>query len=680
MKKKNTLYLLLLFVIFIILARCSSIKQGDKKMLNGEYQAAIISYKKAVETNKLNPTANYKLAEAFRKSNKLAEAFPYYAIAIKNEDLKLKTWTYYIASLKANSQYDEAIKVLENILETSEDPQIQSEIKIELEKIISLKTIPERHYEIKNLKELNTPADEYSPVYNKQRGELFFTSNRDGGKQYKLTGTAYTDIYKAKIKKNSNNIPYNMKVDVSSIEKIDPLINYPNTNEGSVTFSSNGNFMVFAKGNSYNQEYEEVTLFSTRYRNKKWSAPKVLSISNPQIWDSSPALSPDGTTIYFSSNRKGGFGGLDIWVATLNKKGKWTDVRNLGKDINTPGDEIFPFLAEDGSLYFSSDGHSGFGKLDIFVSKRAHNQNNVYNLGASINSDADDFGIFLINPIEGFFTSNRKGGKGGDDIYTIFNNDPSMKTINYTLNGTAFEKNDSTQTILSNVKIKLLDNHDTIISETFSDNDGRFSFKVFEDETYHLIAEKVDYFASRVTYTTEGKSPNLDTIKELETNVVFDTTLFLEKVILQKIIVLEHVYYDLDKWDIRPDAAIELDEVVSFMKDNPEIEIELSSHTDNRGEHNYNITLSENRAKAAVDYIISNGVSSERIVSKGYGETIPKIQNAQTEEEHQKNRRTEIKITKYDASKLKIEDSSSTPDEPALQTPPEEEEKYFKKE
>ena len=649
-------------------------------MLRGEYQAAIISYKKAAETNKLEPLTNYKLAESFRKSNKIAEAYPYYAIAMKNIDLQPKIWNYYIASLKANSKYEEAIKVLENILQTSEDPQIQSEIKIELEKITSLKTIPQRHYIIENLKEFNTPADEYSPVYNKKRSELFFTSNRDGGKQYKLTGTAYTDIYKVKLKKTSNTIPYNMKIDVPSIEKIDPLINYSNTNEGSVTFSSDGNFMVFAKGNSYNQEYDEVSLFSTRYRNKKWSTPKILSISDPKIWDSSPALSPDGITLYFSSNRKGGFGGLDIWVATLNKKGKWTDVRNLGKDINTPGDEIFPFVADDGSFYFSSDGHSGFGELDIFVSKRFQNQNHVHNLGSSINSDVDDFGIFFLNPVEGFFSSNRKGGKGGDDIYRFFNDDPSLKIINYTLNGKTLEKNDSTQIILSNTKIKLLDTQDTIISETFSDNEGRFSFKVFEDETYHLIAEKVNYFASRITFTTAGKGPKLDTIKEMETNVFFDTTIFLEKVLLQKVIVLENLYYDLDKWDIRPDAAIELNKVVSFMNDNPEIEIELSSHTDNRGEHNYNITLSENRAKSAVDYIISQGINAQRIVSKGYGETLLKVTNAQTEEEHQKNRRTEIKITKYDASKLRIEDNSSTSDEIPPQTTSEEEEKYFKKE
>ncbi|MEQ9023058.1 MAG: hypothetical protein RLN82_09915, partial [Pseudomonadales bacterium] len=233
------------------------------------------------------------------------------------------------------------------------------------------------------------------------------------------------------------------------------------------------------------------------------SEPVPLSINVADAWDSTPAFSPDGTTLYFSSTRPGGYGGADLYQAKVNRRGRWVDVRNLGPEINTTGDDVFPYVSEDGSLYFASDGHPGFGKLDMFRAVREGGHVQIENLGKPMNSSADDFGFYQFDLQKGFFTSNRRGGKGVDDIYTYVNDDPDLKIVNYFLTGTTVTKDDAGQEIiLPNTKVSLTTDNGEVLDEAFTTADGKFNFRVYPEEHYDLISEKTDYFTVRKDFTT----------------------------------------------------------------------------------------------------------------------------------------------------------------------------------
>ncbi|MEP0986262.1 OmpA family protein [Ekhidna sp.] len=622
-----------LFVI-IVLFGCSV----EKSMNNAEFDAVISKLGNSPEKN--STEENMMVGDAFRKSNRLVEAIPFYQQAIKQgapEEANL----YLAQGLKVEQKYDEAQKVLDSYLLKARDEKTQKLAEKELHNLRKIDELKEKdsYYRVKNLDDINTERAEYSPVFS--RNYLYFTSNRDGSKIYRTTGTPFTDIYRVATK--------GANVNLATLDPLDPIINHIDTNEGSVAISPDGNSMIFAKGNDGKAKgYSEVNLFFTRYRNGKWSEPVPLSINVADAWDSTPAFSPDGSTLYFSSTRPGGSGGADLYQAKVNRRGRWVDVRNLGPEINSPGDDVFPYISEDGSLYFASDGHPGFGKLDMFRAVREGGHVKIENLGKPMNSSADDFGFYQFNLTKGFFTSNRRGGKGDDDIYTFINDDPDLKVVNYFLVGTTVTKDDAgKEIILPNTKVSLTADNGDVLDESFTNADGKFNFRVYPEEHYDLIGEKSDYFTVRKDFTTIGKTVDRTKLTEFITNVTFETKIMMDPIVIEKAIVLDNIYYDLDKYNIRPDAALVLDSLVQIMSDNPEIYIELGSHTDDRAPDNYNLRLSLQRAQSAVSYIIDKGIESKRITAKGYGETQLIIKNAQTEEEHQRNRRTEFKVLRY---------------------------------
>ena len=633
---------LLLFVFVVALGSCSAIKKAEKSFENGEYNSAIETYKKAVKPD--DPNSNFKLAEAYRKSNRLDEAEPFYRASL-NAGIDDETANYYYASsLKANQKFDEAKMVLESYINKGQDEKVLDLAERELSNIEELTAVKEKvnYFRVKNLEAINTAAAEYSPIYS--NGFLYFTSNRSGGKIYKTTGTPFTDIYKVKTK--------GAIVDLSTLAPLPELINDPNINEGSIAISKDGSSVIFAKGNNGKfSGTDEVDLYFSRVRNGRWSKPRIISASRRDSWDSSPALSADGKTLYFASNRKDktAMGGVDLYTAKLNRRGRWVDVRNMGDKINTPGNEIFPFVSDDGQLYFSSDGHPGMGGLDIFIANREKGEIRVENPGEPINSPKDDFGIHLFDETRGFLSSNRKGGKGDDDIYTFVNSDPNLKIVNYFLSGTTLTPDPESGDLkpLSNTTVYLLDEQGEVVDEVFTEVNGKYKFRVYSEENYNLLAEKENYFTTRKAFSTVDKSVDRNKLEKTITNVNFTMDLPLDPIVLDKPIVLENIYYDLDKSDIRADAAVELDKLLVIMQDNPEITIELSSHTDSRATDEYNLNLSQRRAASAVDYIVSKGIEKNRLVPKGYGETKLIIAEAKTEEEHQVNRRTEFKVTKY---------------------------------
>jgi outer membrane protein OmpA-like peptidoglycan-associated protein len=346
----------------------------------------------------------------------------------------------------------------------------------------------------------------------------------------------------------------------------------------------------------------------------------------------------------------------------MDSRGRFSKVKNLGPEINTPGDELFPYVAEDMKLYFASNGHPGFGGLDIFVVKRQKGKTVVENLGQPVNSIGDDFGIFLFKADRGFFTSNRDGGKGDDDIYTFVNEDPDLKVVNYYLQGITYTPDATGLQVLPNTKVSMIDANGDVLQDFVTGNDGKFLFRVYENEDYKLVGETDGYIVKRQNYTTRGKAVDPATLKDLVTNITLDTILVLEKKALNVHYVLENIYYDFDKWDIRPDAAVELDKLVQLLSDNPDIsKIELSSHTDSVGTVEYNQELSQRRAESAVNYLIQSGISPERLIAKGYGELRPIARNtnpdgSDNEAGRQKNRRTEFEIIELGNVPKSIED------------------------
>lgn len=626
-----------------VIAACSPENKALKNFRYGNYENVIAYYKGVLTSQPNNGKANFYIAESYRQSNRIKLAEPYYEKAGGPGISKDTVLLHLAKAQQANGKYAEARQTLESLASSTEVESLRDRANKELTGLRRLDELAQEksYYRIKNLEALNSNFSEYSPAY--INGELYFTSSRSNDRIYASTGTPFTDIYKAKTQ--------GANVDAETINPLPETINTPNVNVGTIAFSPDGRTMVFAKGNTGKRKgANDVDLYLSRFRNNAWTEPVQININQPDSWESAPAFSPDGRHLYFSSNRKGGFGGLDLYSAQMDSRGRFTRVRNLGPEINTSGNESFPHISENGKMYFSSDGHPGYGMLDIFVVERVNGKTVIENLGEPVNSTADDFGIFLFRVDRGFFTSNRDGGKGDDDIYTFVNDDPNLRVINYYLQGVTYSmRPDSTRDILPDTKVTLLDSRGDIMQDYVTGNDGKFLFRVYENEKYTLIGETEGFLVKRGQYQTIGKTVDPATLKELVTNITLDTLLVLDRLEKNKVFVLKNIYFGYDSANIRPESARELDKLVDVLNDNPEIKIEMSSHTDSVGSVEYNINLSQRRAAATVNYLIKQGIAPERLVAKGYGESKPIARNTNPDgsdnpDGRQRNRRTEFKI------------------------------------
>lgn len=665
---------LLVVVLGILLLACSTEKKATKAFRHGKYQEAIDLFTRSKPKDQAK--ANYFVAESYRLTNRIKEAESFYTKAGGAGIDKDSVQFYYAQSLKANGKYDEAHAQYASLVDKTSNEKLKDRASAELDGIVYLETIKKNpsYYRVKNLELLNTPASEYSPVY--LNSELYFTSQRGTGKIYEAEGKPFSSIYKVTTR--------GANVDVATIQALPGHINDDNRNIGCAAFTPDGRTMVFAKGNTSKKKGgADVDLYISRFRNGEWGEPLPINV-NTQIkdeydpvarnnsWDSSPAFSPDGRTLYFASNRPGGYGGTDLYSAHMDSRGRFSRVRNMGPEINTAGNEMFPHVSEDAKFYFASDGHPGFGGLDMFVVKRASGKTIIQNLGEPMNSQWDDFGIFLFRADRGFFTSNREDGKGDDDIFTFVNEDPDLRVVNYYLAGVTYTPVDSALQILPNTRVVLLDESGEEMQDYVTGNDGKFLFRVYENEDYTLVGENDGYLIKRQLYTTRGKSVDPATLKDLVTNITLDTILVLDRIEINKVFVLENIYFEYDKFDITPVAATELDKLVQLLTDNPEIKIEMGSHTDSVASHVYNYELSKNRAESTVKYLVKKGIAPDRLTAKGYGEEFPIARNTNPDgsdnpEGRAKNRRTEFKIIE-----IGVMPKSISPEEF-------DEDKYFKK-
>lgn len=634
------------FIVFLSLwmAGCTSLQQKAQSQFEaGEYQMAIGSYSKVLEDNPENPEANLLVAESFRLSNRIEKASPYYGKLLEKE-ATFENFYKQGKSLKDQGNYKEAIVAYESAKEHTQDDSLANLADFAIENIQKIETITDYwpYHSLENYQFLNTSGIEYAPVVNEDF--LYFTSSRGGGGVYAATGQGYTRLFRARAE--------GIKVDVQNIQEMPEIPNESGLNQGTIALSPDGNTIIYARGNSTSRkDLPDVSLFASYFRGAAFTEPIFMPVNEEaSYWNSTPAFSPDGEELYFASNRPGGFGGTDLYKATKLANGDFGNAQNLGPKINTPGNEMFPMPVASGEFFFASDGHPGFGKLDLFVAESKDGSVEIINLGKNINSVADDFGIFFTQyPKEGFITSNREGGVGDDDIYFFQDLTPKPKIVNVLLNVTTKERStDGAEEILPQTRVALFDNDNKTIGGDFTNAKGQVRFKLEVDENFSLIASKNGYFTQSINYSTEGKTPKPEELIQDITNVTLDTTIVLEQLVLEKAIVLENIYYDLDKAEIRPDAAVELDKLVKILEDNPTIKIELSSHTDSRSSDAYNQDLSQRRAESAVEYLVSQGIERERMVAKGYGETQLIIENATTEEDHQINRRTEFKVTEVE--------------------------------
>ncbi|WP_250630406.1 OmpA family protein [Rhodoflexus caldus] len=620
---------------------------------------------------------NFLIGECYRLSNRYRLALPYYQAAI-GSGFTNETIDFHLGmALKANEMYADAATVLDKYSKNGRDAELIRKARIEAKNLTEVNAIlaMETHTTIANCASINTPASEYAPAF--YNGNLVFASSRRGEKVFETTGGGFSDFYEFVFSDT-------MTCGGEVRPFLSPEFNLDGHNEGGITFAPKNRFMIFARGNSGQKKepFREVNLFISRFQDGNWTAPEFLDrVSDSLTWDSSPALSPDGKTLYFASNRKDGSqGGIDIYSSRLNDNGTWSRPRNLGRTINTPGDELFPQIAPDGRLFFASNGHAGLGGLDIFVQdtvivgydslKRPIKELKIKNVGTPMNSSYDDFGIAFRSKSSGYFTSNRigDGAKGDDDIYMFRNDSADIKTVAYYLRGTAYGKADinAQPEILPETFITLKDNNGNVIDTIRTDAQGKYLFEkpIEIDRIYQVTGQKPQYLSDNEQLNTQGKGVDPKTLPLRHNKVYFDLDLTLRKDILITLrtprdpkrplkpsdVPEIEILYEYDSSRITAEAAVILDNFVDFLKDYfeqyPTTVLELGSHTDSRGKDAYNLRLSQRRAASAVNYIVAKGIPRENIIAKGYGETEPKIPNAKTEAQHQANRRTTIKIAK----------------------------------
>ncbi len=616
----------------ILISSCTKAlyKKGVKNFDNHAYYKSIENFEKYLSKKDEPNDAKIKLANAYRLTNDIPNAEKWFSQIVELPESEPINMFYYAKLLMSQEKYKEAQIWFTKYLEKVPDDFVAEMLLVSCKSVGSFKQDPSLY----TIKEAEIPevATAFGQV---PYGDgIMFTADKMTFKNSNTsnwTGRSYLDIYFSQKDHNG--------------KWLSPMLLKGNVNgqyhEGPASFNKAGNVVYFTRSNyakkkmgKSSKNENNLQLFRAELVGDKWTNVTSMPFNSDEYSCGHPSLGSDDKTLFFISDMPCGAGGTDIYKTTFDGTA-WTKPENLGNVINTSGNEMFPYIHSDGTFYFSSDAHNNLGGLDVFMSSYDGKKwLQVENLNYPLNTSKDDFG-FVLNPDNktGYVSSNR--GEG-DKIFEVTKNDPT-----FILSGFVNQK--GKPGLMIDSAVIEIQNLTDKTKETFLTNKSGFYKVKLKSKSEYLIK------ASKPMYFTITEQKNVCMIgKKISEN--FTANFELDQIIIEKPIVLENIYYDLDKWFIRPDAAKELDRLVQLMNDNPTLTIELSSHTDSRAGDQYNLVLSDKRAKAAVEYVASKGIDTKRMRWKGYGES--KLVNhckndvVCSEEEHQQNRRTEFKAIK----------------------------------
>ena len=614
MIKPYKILLLFWFMYYCTLAvtgQQNRLLTGNQYFENKEYLLAADAYTKVLSNFAGSAEEQngiiFKLAESFRLSNNPRRAEGHYLQLIKNKYVEKNSYIYfyYANMLLVQGKYAAAIPVFNQFLVKKPGDQLGLTGKASCE--LGMKDTPVlSNWNIKNLKEVNSALDDFCPAYGDEKySSLLFTSSRKGtplNLNYYWTGGFYSDLFLSKKGKNGL---YSPPVPIEA----GGIINSKD-NEGTAIMTNNYTRIYFTRCEKSEKGFVFCKIMQTTRTGNSWSQPVIIyqdSIGNA----GQPAITSDGLTLIFSSGRPDGFGQKDLWKTTRKSLDQaFGRAVNMGALINTPGDDMFPVIYADTLLYFASNGRVGFGGLDLFrVVMKDTIFSRLEHLPQPINSSWDDFGItFAGNTNQGMFTSRRTGGKGGDDIWTF-------ERIKNKISLSGIVKEEVTQKVLPSVAVTMVNSlKDTL--KLVTDKSGLISIpgeKLKEGTLYAFTFSKSNYFTAK---------------KELLIDKIEKDSIYKVNVLLQPIperpIVLPDIYYETNKWELQPQYRDSLNTLVDLLRDNPDIIIELASHTDPRASTSYNDTLSLKRAESVVQFLIQKGIEKTRMIAKGYGKKVPR--------------------------------------------------------
>lgn len=624
-------------------AQNTKINSGNKQSQKLAYIDAIKTYEKIVKKGFVNAEICKKIADAYYYNANYKVASEWYQKALElANDFNPEYYYRYAISLKSSNQIEESEKYMAKYVFVVPEHNRAQILKKEKNYKENIKLNSDR-FEINTLS-INSPNSDFGGSLYKD--QLVFSSSRESKNIYKRThtwtGLPFTTLFSGII--SSEGLVAEPKKFAKSLDS--------KYNESTPVFTKDGKTVYFTRNNflkgktGQNIEGSVLLKIYRAYLNEKQEWDKIIELpfNSDNFQVAHPALSPDEKTLYFASDRLGSIGNSDIYKVEIKSDGNFGEPENLGKTINTEGRETFPFISESGILYFASDGRPGLGGLDIFQVdlNKINKRNSVLNIGAPINGTMDDFSLCINEATHrGFFTSNREGGQGNDDVYGFIQNKPIVYPCEQQLAGIVLDK--QTNEILPGSDVSLFSNDHQLISTQISNQKGEFNFGYVDcGSGFYIRASKIDYS----TDEKEIQIPNYSG----ETN----TTLFIEKTAipigpgtdLSKVFHIKEIYFDLDKYNIRTDATIELAKILEVLLEYPTMKIAINSHTDSRQTNSYNDVLSNNRAKSTRKWLIKQGIAADRLTAKGYGET-KLVNNCSdgvecTEEQHQANRRSEF--------------------------------------
>ena len=616
-------------------SQSAQLASANKKYEKYSYVDAIEIYEKVAEKGYKSAELFKRLGNAYYFNGEIDKATKWYSELIAlNEDIEPEYYFRYSQCLKSQGKYEEANNYLAKFNSLTNDSRGEKysqnkDYISDIEKISGKYKVNETN--------LNSEFSDFGPAFYGK--SIVFSSSREQGavssKINKWTGQNNRDLYVAEMQDSKN---------FSEAKNLSSDIN-TKFNESTPTFSKDGNTVFFTR-NNYNdgkkgKDDDKSTLlkiYKAELINGKWDNITELPFNSDQYSCAHPSLSEDEKTLYFASDMPGGIGNSDIYRVSINGNSFGTP-ENLGNQINTEGRDTFPFIAHDNTLYFASDGQLGLGGFDIFESKFSNGSfEKPTNLAKPINSPMDDFAFILNKDKIGFFSSNRDGGKGYDDIYTFSVCQQKIKGIITDVD---------TKEILPGSKVELFDNEMNKISEKSADNLAQYSFENLDCETKYIVRVSKDEYDTNEQQILTDKN-NGETLL----NIALKRNKFevKEGTDLAKIFDISNIYFDLDKWNIRPDAAKDLQKVIEVMKQYPKMQMSIRSHTDSRQTHKYNELLSDRRAKSTLEFMVKNGIERNRLTAKGFGET--ELVNGCSDDvpcseaEHQLNRRSEFIVVK----------------------------------